>query len=699
VDANLRSKALNAQNNGAVACIICNVAGVNGGDGDEFIGMAGGQDGTQVTIPTVFMRKSDCDRFRASINSGTSVVMRIAPTELDGPSQLSGSFDNGIIAHEYGHGISNRLTGGPSNAGCLGNDEQMGEGWSDIFTLFYTARESDSGADPRGIGTYAIGEGINGRGIRRFPYSTDMSVNPQTFDDIKGTTAPHPLGEVWVAACWDLFWAFVDLYGFDADWTNTESGNFKAAQLVVDGMKFQPCSPGFVDGRDALITADFATNNGEHHCLIWDVFARRGLGIAATQGSSQDRNDGTEDFQPLATCIEELKINKTMTELVTPGENIEISLLIRNHTLETKDGVIVTDQIPENTFYVDGSSNIEPIVNGNTISWDLGSMATLDETTITYQLNTDSGNKSQTLFYDDLEEGQDNFTIDIGSGDNFWGLTGFDANSGVTSISIADFYTDAGGFNIGGDTRLVMTSLDVVGENPALRFWHKYDTESGPDGGFVEVSLDGGNTWRNVTDNMFRNGYNTVIAYGTLAIPSLDGFSGTNNTEWIDTYIDLNEYKGQTATFRWRFATDGENSTLQDAWFIDDFEMLDIKRYTAEACVEAEDGSSSCDTQTTLIDSDLTTSTEDEVLAEDVDMKIFPNPAGDYTSIQLSSGNQHDARVSILSMDGKILFTQPVNINNNLEIVTVNTADLASGFYVVRLESGKGILTQKLIIE
>jgi len=32
-----------------------------------------------------------------------------------------GDFDNGIIAHEYGHGISNRLVGGPSNTSCLGN--------------------------------------------------------------------------------------------------------------------------------------------------------------------------------------------------------------------------------------------------------------------------------------------------------------------------------------------------------------------------------------------------------------------------------------------------------------------------------------------------------------------------------------------------------------------------------------------------
>ncbi len=52
--------------------------------------------------------------------------------------QEMASFDNGVIAHEYGHGISNRLTGGASNVGCLSNQEQMGEGWSDWFGLMLT---------------------------------------------------------------------------------------------------------------------------------------------------------------------------------------------------------------------------------------------------------------------------------------------------------------------------------------------------------------------------------------------------------------------------------------------------------------------------------------------------------------------------------------------------------------------------------
>ena len=46
----------------------------------------------------------------------------------DGWAGLTDSdFDNGIIAHEYGHGISNRLTGeSVQAAGCLGKRRSNG---------------------------------------------------------------------------------------------------------------------------------------------------------------------------------------------------------------------------------------------------------------------------------------------------------------------------------------------------------------------------------------------------------------------------------------------------------------------------------------------------------------------------------------------------------------------------------------------
>ena len=92
-----------------------------------------------------------------------------------------GDFDNGIIAHEYGHGISIRIAGGPSTSSCLSNAEQMGEGWSDWFGLMLTMEPGDQGSDVRGIGTYSLGQATTGGGIRPAPYSTDFGVNSYTY--------------------------------------------------------------------------------------------------------------------------------------------------------------------------------------------------------------------------------------------------------------------------------------------------------------------------------------------------------------------------------------------------------------------------------------------------------------------------------------------------------------------------------------
>ena len=213
-----------------------------------------------------------------------------------------GDFDNLVIVHEYGHGISNRLTGGPSSSGCLSNSEQMGEGWSDFYGILMSIEAGDTGVDARGVGTYLFGQGPGGPGIRTYPYSTDMGVNPHTYDDIKTESVPHGVGSVWAAMLWEVTWSLIDEYGFDTDFYNftgdvgLDAGNVQAFALVTEAMKLQPCSPGFVDGRDAIFAADLAIYGGANECILWDAFAKRGLGLSADQGSSSSRSDGTEAF-------------------------------------------------------------------------------------------------------------------------------------------------------------------------------------------------------------------------------------------------------------------------------------------------------------------------------------------------------------------------------------------------------------------
>ena len=66
--------------------------------------------------------------------------------------------------------------------------------------------------------------------------------------------------------------------------------------MVIDGLKGQACSPGFEDGRNAILEADTTLSGGDNGDIIWNVFARRGMGYSADQGSTNNRSDGSEAF-------------------------------------------------------------------------------------------------------------------------------------------------------------------------------------------------------------------------------------------------------------------------------------------------------------------------------------------------------------------------------------------------------------------
>ncbi|MCL4264015.1 MAG: M36 family metallopeptidase [Anaerolineae bacterium] len=215
-----------------------------------------------------------------------------------------GDLDNLVITHEYGHGISNRLAD-PASASCLFNAEQMGEGWSDFWGIWMTMEPGDTGLDPRAVGTYLFEQGPGGAGIRPARYSTNFAVNNFTYGDLPGLAIPHGVGFLWATMLWDMNWALIDEYGYNPniyDAWNT-GGNNLANQLVIDGLTLQPCGPGFVDGRDAILAADVALTGGVNQCTIWQAFANRGLGFSASQGSSSSTSDGAEAFDLPPACL------------------------------------------------------------------------------------------------------------------------------------------------------------------------------------------------------------------------------------------------------------------------------------------------------------------------------------------------------------------------------------------------------------
>ena len=305
---NFTVKVQNCQNAGASGVVVANNV-----DGDP-ITMGSTSPEPTIIIPSLMIAKADGDELKALL-PGVNATMRAT---ADPPPNRDSDFDNGVIIHEYGHGISIRLTGGPDQT-CLSGPEQMGEGWSDWFALVMTQQSGVEASGGRGIGTYVSFQDPPefGGGIRPFPYSTDPAVNSQTYGDLAtgSLSVPHGVGTVWASALWDLYWSLVrgvevpewgmslPALGWKSDLYDRNpplAGNEAAFQLVMDALKLQPCRPSFVDGRDAILAADEATYGGAYKCYVWHAFARRGVGVNAIDGSGT--LGVTEEFSMPQEC-------------------------------------------------------------------------------------------------------------------------------------------------------------------------------------------------------------------------------------------------------------------------------------------------------------------------------------------------------------------------------------------------------------
>ena len=318
-DCTYSTKVKNAQNRGAAAVILV----VEPWDRPGSFSMEDAD--ASIDIPSVSITKADAERLQASLQPTSKSVL--------GPGLIvrDGAFDNSIIIHEYCHGITTRLTGGPSTTMCLNQDtnRELGkEGWEDICSLFITA--TNTTGRTRVIGSFAAWS-ING--IRPFPYSTDMNINPTTYDYLNSDPGHHSVGALFGSMLWDFYWAMIDHeeatghIGFNENKYDSQTGGSNIAmQLIVEGLKTQPCSPSFVQSRDAIVTADELLYDGRYKCVILEAFAKRGLGESAVASPFGITLNVTEAFDVPAYCMGPM-----------------LSLTSYNYTIGTGDGDLFID--------------------------------------------------------------------------------------------------------------------------------------------------------------------------------------------------------------------------------------------------------------------------------------------------------------------------------------------------------------------
>ncbi len=465
------------------------------------------------------------------------------------------AFDNMLIIHEYAHGVISRLTGGAANSHCLTEGEGLAEGWADWLALALTTKKDDLGATPRGFGRYLLNQPMEGRGMRIAPYSTDMAKNAYTYSHLAQLENPYDSGFLWATVLWDMYWALITEYGFEPhwqleyNWKNRQAGNQRALQGVIDGLKLQPCQPSFTAARDAILLADVVDNQSKNQCLLWTVFARRGLGYSANAHNPHDLFDGAEAFDLPPVCRKELLLTpESDSPVVQSGDDLRYQVHIKNNTTQLQENVQISETLAKDTTYIQGSSNCSVSEKDGVLTFMLGDMAVGAEKTCEFKVSIAEG-IGGTLYFSDPVNAVTAWAAD---------KTVYDANHWTYDAAVNTWSIDdkAGA----AERALVMQQPVVLGENAYLTFLHDFDTENGFDGGVVELSRDGGLYWQDVGDLITENGYNQTIStgYGS-AIAGQRSFSGLQ-IKPLASRLDLSRFAGETVLLRFNMATDASIS-------------------------------------------------------------------------------------------------------------------------------------------
>jgi extracellular elastinolytic metalloproteinase len=535
--------AKNCQNAGAIGVVVYDI--------DEGLWGVGGTD-TSVHIPLIVIGNAAGMHIIERLTAGETVSVSMSPGYRDA------GLDNGVISHEYMHGVTNRLTGGV--VGCLNNNEQAGEGWSDYMSLMMTTDWSTTTlgdmAKPRGIANYANSQAPTAKGIRSYPYCTNMSVNPLTYADVVNALEEHYVGEVWCAVLWDMTWSIIQQNGTISPGFLTNSGpggNIVAMNLVMTALKLQPCYPGFIDARDAILAADSLLYNKQYHCAIWSAFARRGMGFNALQGSSFSSKDQQAGFA-LPVGVISMKDSViysgssiTVTHSITP----ECQPLV-NYTIR--------DTIPKGFTYVSSSPPGTLVLDSILVSPPMNT--TLNHTgtfSVTMTANG-PGCAPDTV----INDNQDDHTL------GGFTINTFPFGAPTWTPAASGGRTGNGWFcpDVDGVTFLDLASQPTAaaaGKNISLfSFWHRYNTEYKYDGGIVEYSLDGTN-WFDAAPFIIKNPYNVQMIGHSFAHQKT--FSGDNGG-FQQTVIDLSSFG--TTPLRLRFNFNSDEGYGVDGWYIDD---------------------------------------------------------------------------------------------------------------------------------
>jgi extracellular elastinolytic metalloproteinase len=686
-DCQFRDKVRRAQDAGAIAAIVCNFE-------DALINMGGGGTLPAPTIPSAMASSSACREFKVRMQQGEEIVVSLVKPQYQGPAHLDGSLDNGVIAHEYMHGITDRLVGGRMNAFCLLNAESMTEGWSDFLSMAMTIKEGDTPQKPRSIAAFLSQQDLSGQGIRRFPYSSDPALpNPLGYKDITGAGTIHQIGEIWASILWDVFWVFLDKYGIESSYSDSQSGNYKGLLLVVEALKLTPCNPGFTDTRDALLLADQLLFEGEHKCDLWEVFARRGLGVFADQGLTSDKDDGLANFSIPPYCSFPLHVEKTMPELIGQDENNRVSIYLLNNSSRL-EGALLLDSLPPG-YSIGGLQPPLPFhLSQDLLSIPLPPLNPGEDLNLSYTLIPGPESPtSKRLAFDPAESPNPAWTVNNLNGDYPWEIDTATPYQGNGSWTV--YYA----FGSSLQDLIWKPVLGETSQKPLLSYFQKFDTPPGISGGFISLEQTG-EIQELPEDKILRGKYPRRMNPRVFSRNFIDAYSGQQN-QYHRVLVDLSDYQLQDLGIRWRYGALNTSSFFPNpAWNLDNLEILDAVYYDLGCkIIDAQNQLLVELNKSThggsLVDTLLPTRSQEKV-AEGEEFILYPNPANHKVNLHFPGAKSEHQSLELWDLQGRPLWRQ--NLPFPTEGYTLKVDHLAPGLYLIHYFNGITTSVKKLWI-
>jgi hypothetical protein len=548
-------KAQNVQAAGGIGVVVANVAASAQPAVPPFMG------GTtsDIAIPILSLALSDGQALEAAIPAGATVQMR---RELQ--TDLDGSLDTTIVAHEWGHVLSGRLVA-DGNGLTTNQAGGLGEGWGDFSGLLLMVRPDDvlsahgagfAGAYPNGA--YATsGAGADFYfGIRRVPYSIDFTKNALTFQHIANgtplpTTAPvsfgedgsfnaevHSTGEVWATMLWECYAALLR----DPRLTFADAQD-RMKRYYVASLKLTPPDPTLLEARDAVLAAAIAVDEKDYK-LFWGAFARRGAGVGAT-GPAKDSttNQGVvesysvaNDVQVSGALVTDDVVTCDHDGILDDGEIGNVSLSIRNAGPDT---------LAQATVKLSSKAAGLRFLDGDTVK--LPPLAPFAVTSVKVRAQVHGAKPTEPIAID-VAVGDPSFTP-AGRTTNLVFAARYQVDEAAATSAVDRFDTKGTSWTVAGDDttgttkkwsrtltglegrwgvanapevaqqRLTSPRFTIDGTTFELAFAHRWSFRSSTrrkadfDGGVVEVSVDGGKTWKDIADYGATD-YNTTLDVG-----------------------------------------------------------------------------------------------------------------------------------------------------------------------------------------